>query len=236
MYLTKEAIFGIREAWLIKMLTLKEGGAKMKVRHVIWEDREYRGRLALKEERDIVTIKKLAGSNLPASYLFAILDAALPGWRQAAESLHLSRKHSWFIKIKEGKWGSLTFLLKVIRDVELLDIPTVATLHITCAGKLPEKIELWLGDLAPLAAALGRKFPQATLPPEEDEGYFPFWCDTPDGGYLKIRVEEPRFVGLDQGVMFPGEPSGLLGEPEQASPAQEEEKFQGGRLPEIEIV
>jgi len=52
-------------------------------------------------------------------------------------------------------------------------------------------------------------------------GDFPFWGSTPEGGYLKLRVEEPRFVGLDQGVMLPGEPSGLLEESEQAKPAQE---------------
>jgi hypothetical protein len=209
----------------------------MELRHVIWQDGELRGRLAIKEERDFIIIKKLAGSNLPASYLLTVLDASLPGWRQAAEELHLGRKHSWLVRAREGRWRSLTFLLKIIRDVELLDIPTVASLHVTCAGKLPGKIELWLGDLAPLAAALSKKFPQAILPPEEEENsYFPFWCDAPDGKYLKIRIEEPRFIGLDQGVMFPGEPSGLLDEPEQGLPAQEQEKPQEVKLPEIEII
>jgi len=207
------------------------------LKHVVWMDSQGEGRLAIKEERDVLTIKKLAGNNLPASHLFAVLDAALPGWRQTAEALHLGRKNAWLVRVRRGRWGSTTFLLKVIRDVELLDIPTVACLHVTCAGKLPAHIELWLGDLAPLAAALKNEFPQAALPPEEEDGYFPFWCVVPDGGYLKIRIEEPQFVGLDQGVMLPGEPSGLI-PPEQEEPTQEqqEEKFQGGQLPEIEIV
>jgi len=193
----------------------------MEVKHVVWADGESGGRLAVKEERGFVIVKKIAGSNLPANYLFAILDAAIPGWRQEAEELHLGRKNAWFVKTRQGRWGSLTFLLKIIKDVELLDVPTVACLHVSNAGKLTDRIELWLGDLAPLAAALKKSFPQAVLPPEEEEGYFPFWCSTPEGGYLKLRVEEPRFVGLDQGVMLPGEPSGLLEESEQAKPAQE---------------
>jgi len=206
------------------------------IKHVIWEDREGKGRLALKEERDIVIIKKLAGNNLPASHLFAVLDAAIPGWRKEAEALHLGRKHAWFTKTRQGRWGSLTFLLKVIRDVDMLDIPTTACLHVTCAGKLPAHVELWLGDLAPLAAALKKEIPQAVLPPEEDEeSFFPFWCDAPDGSYLKLRVEEPVFIGLDQGVMLPGEPSGLI-EPEQTELAQEQDNFQGGQLPEIEVI
>ena len=205
------------------------------VKHVVWFDGELEGRLAIKEERDFIIIKKIAGNNLPASYLFATLDAAIPGWKKRAEELHLGRKHAWFVKTRQGRWGSLTFLLKVIRDVELLDVPTVAGLHVSNAGKLPGYIELWLGDLAPLAATLKEKFPQAALPPEEEEGYFPFWCPTPEGGYLRLRVEEPQFVGLDQGVKLPGEPSGLLEEPEQAKPAQEEQSLED-KLPEIEIV
>jgi len=208
------------------------------VKHVIWEDREYRGRLALKEERDIIIIKKLAGNNLPANYLFAVLDAAIPGWREKAEALHLGRKHAWFLRTRQGRWGSLTVTLKIIKDTDLLDMPTVACLHITCAGKLTDYIEMWLGDLAPLAAVLKRKYPQATLPPEVDEdSFYPFWCDTPDGSYLRLRIEEPQFMGLDQGVMLPGEPSGLIDPPEQSEPAQgQEEKFLGGPLPEIEVI
>jgi hypothetical protein len=200
---------------------------EMEVKHVVWADGESGGRLAVKEERGVIIIKKLAGNNLPANYLFAILDAAIPGWRQEAEELHLGRRNAWFVETRQGRWGSTTFLLKVIRDVELIDIPTVACLHVSCVGKLTDRIELWLGDLAPLAAALKKSFPQAVLPPEEEEGYFPFWCETPEGGYLKIRVEEPRFVGLDQGVRLPGEPSGLL------DPQEPEEQPQ---VPEIEVI
>jgi len=207
------------------------------LKHVVWMDNEFGGRLAIKEERDVIIIKKLAGSNLPASHLFAVLDAAIPGWQEKAEALHLGRKNAWFIKTRRGRWGSTTFLLKIIRDVDMLDIPTVARLHVTYAGKLPAYVELWLGDLAPLAAALRKEFPQTALPSEEEEGFFPFWCDAPDGSYLKLRVEEPQFVGLDQGVMLPGEPSGLL-DSEQEEPAQEqqEDNFQGGQLPEIEVI
>ena len=193
----------------------------MKVRHVVWFDGELEGRLAVGKEKSFIVVKKIAGSNLPANYLFCILDAAIPGWRQEAEELHLGRRNAWFVETRQGRWGSLTFLLKIIRDVELLDVPTVACLHVSNAGKLTDRIELWLGDLAPLAAALRERFPQAVLPSVEEDGYFTFWCDTPEGGYLKLRIEEPQFVGLDQGVRLPGEPSGLLEESEQAKPAQE---------------
>jgi len=204
----------------------------MEIRHVVWEDREFGGRLAVKEEREILTIKRLAGNTLPASYLFCVLDAALPGWRERAEALHLGRRHAWFVRTRQGKWGSLSIILKIIRDIDLLDMPTVACLHVTCAGKLTDRIELWLGDLAPLAAALREKFPQATLPPEaDDDSFYPWWCNTPEGGYLKIRVEEPQFVGLDQGVMLPGEPSGLLEESKEEESPQEPQES----TPVIEI-
>ena len=204
------------------------------LKHVVWEDRNWGGRIAVKEEHGLITIKKLAGNNIPAGYLFAILDAALPEWRKAAEELHLSRKHSWVVEKKDGRWGSLTYRLRIVRNVDLIDVPTVASLHVSCMGKLPETIELWLGDLAPLAGALRKDFPQVELPPEEEEGYYTLWCDTPEGGYLKLRVEEPRFVGLDQGVMFPGEPSGLL-DPEPQEKEALEEKPQEP-IPEVEII
>jgi len=213
--------------------TEKTRGGLIMLKHVIWMDGNGEGRLAIREEKDIVVIKKLAGSNLSASHLFAVLDAAIPGWQEKAEALHLGRKNAWLVKVRRGRWGSTTFLLKIIRDIEQLDIPVVASLHVSCAGKLPSKIELWLGDLAPLAAALKREFPQTAIPSEEEEdSFFPFWCVAPDGSYFKIRVVEPQFIGLDQGVMLPGEPSGLL-DPDKEHPEVEAEE---SKHPEVEVI
>jgi len=203
----------------------------MEVKHVIWMDGELEGRLAVGKEKSFIVVKKIAGSNLPANYLFCILDAAIPGWRQEAEELHLGRRNAWFVETRQGRWGSLTFLLKIIRDVELLDVPTVACLHVSNAGKLTDRIELWLGDLAPLAAALRENFPQAVLPSEEyEESYYPFWCETPGGGYLKLRVVDPQPIPFDR-IRFGGEPSGLLEEPEEQPQAPEPDS-----VPEVEVI
>jgi hypothetical protein len=201
------------------------------VKHVRWSSVEGDGLIAIAQEYNYITFKKLAGNTPQASYLLSILDAAIPGWRQEAEELHLGRKHCWFVETRTSRFGSITVILRFIKDYDLKDVPNVAKLHISSLGKI-SNFELWLGDLAPLAAEIKRLYPQATAPEENEDGTLR--AKTPEGNYLNLWAYDPKEISMEK-VKFPGEPSGLLQEPEPEA-AQEEEKFQGGRLPEIEII
>jgi hypothetical protein len=204
------------------------------VKHVRWSAVDGDGLIAVAVEYDYITFKKLAGNTPQASYLFSILDAAIPGWKQKAESLHLSRKHCWFVETRTSRFGSRDIILKIIRDYDLKDAPVIARLHISSFGKILD-FEVWLGDLAPLAAEIKDLFPQAVLPPEEDENGG-FWATTPEGHYLKLWVYDPKPINMKL-IRFPGEPSGLLQESEENQETVPEiSQSQEASLPEIEVI
>jgi hypothetical protein len=221
------------------MLTLKEGGAKMKVRHVIWMSPEGRcGRVGVVEWGDAVAIKSLSRRRLPVEILFGVLDATIKNWRNRAEVLHLRRKHGWKPSIRVGMSGCMTLYLRSCKDNLFMDYPIVASIHVTMSGYI-EGFEMWLGDLAPLAASLMKHVHQLEFQRDDD-----IWIARTEEGIWSLKVVEP----IERNFEPAGNPSGLVdgipeefwdsleSEPEQASPAQEEEKSQGGRLPEIEIV
>lgn len=197
------------------------------LKHVEWTDRYGEGRAAIRLDGDYVTFKTLCGKNLSAEYLLAVLDAALgKGWRQKAEELHQSRKHPWRIDTYRGTSGCRDIILRYLRDEYLWDTPTAARIHISMFWKV-SYFAMWLGDLAPIAAEIKRIYPQVELPEEEEYGRF--WIETRDGGYLKIRVIEPRSVDFND----PGNPSGLLEEPSTSVGSQASEPEP---IPEVEVV
>jgi len=191
------------------------------IKHVKWEAVEGDGLIAVVVENNIITFRKLAGSKPQASYLLAILDAAVPGWRERAEALHLVREQCWFVETRTNNFGGVNVILKVIRDYSLRDVPTVARLHINHLGKV-SSFKLWLGDLAPLAAEVKRLFPQAVLSPAADEDGV-FRAETLEGERHSVRltVYVPKDVETKK-VRFPGDPSGLI---EEHKPEPEEAKL-----------
>jgi hypothetical protein len=166
---------------------------KAEVRHLNWSVYgEGRGRVAIRHEADydIVAIRSLAGQKLPAGLLRPALDAAVPGWQQRAAELHRSRQRPWRVDTRIGMSGCITYLLRVLKDLEFCDAPIVARLHITMSGRLDQLGPIWLGDLLPLleeAEALGSlEAPEA-----------------PEGAVVKC-VQPPKM----EGFIYPSETEG----------------------------
>lgn len=138
------------------------------LRHVKWE----RGIVAIKmDEIDRVTLKTLAGPDLPAKFILSVLEAGLPDyWMSMAENLHQARRHPWIVETYTGMSGCQDYSLYVLRDEEFVDQPKVASLHVSMNEKLNKGLHCWLGDLPPLLAAMLEDYP-----PEETyvAGYEP---------------------------------------------------------------
>jgi hypothetical protein len=186
----------------------------MEIKHVRWEAVEGNGLIAIVIDNNIITFKKITGRKPQSYYLLAILDAAIPGWRERAEALHLAREHCWFVETRTNNFGGTNIILKVIRDYGLRDVPTVARLHINCFSQV-SSFKVWLGDLAPLAAEINRLFPQVVLSPEVDEyGAFQAKTHGYEGHSVRLTVYVPKDVDTKK-VRFPGDPSGLIEEPKE---------------------
>jgi hypothetical protein len=178
----------------------------MKVKHVCWESPEgQKGRVSVIEWNDAVAIKSLR-RRLPAALLFGVLDATVKNWKNRAEVLHLRRKHGWKVSVRVGMSGCTTLFLRIERDKCFLDYPIVTRLHITMSGYL-EDFEMWLGDLAPLAARLRDYYPQLQF---QKDDYV--WIAPVENGSWSLRVEEP----VEHNFEPAGNPSGLVdGIPEE---------------------
>jgi len=166
------------------------------LKHVFWsyrfQEEEYlHGLIAVKmdNDRDWLEVIALAGHAMPANLLLPVLDAALPsGWVDAAEARHQSRVYPWRIYRRDGMSGCSDYNLYSLQNVEFINQPRVAKLHVSMYGKLNEGLRCWLGDLPPLLAALVQDYP----PPPTDK-----YC---------FRVYEPV---LRDGYKDPGHDSGL---------------------------
>lgn len=104
----------------------------------------------IKDEEEI-RIQKLAGRNLPAVYLKALLRALPKEWLEEAESLHQSRKYSWSIGYHEGTSGCRDYCLY---SYIYTDFPEFRikdnVVHVSMFEKLDEEWYGWLGDIPPL--------------------------------------------------------------------------------------
>jgi len=136
------------------------------------------GLIAVKVEYDQLSLKSLAGPDMPVKMLLPLLNATLPeGWLKEAERLHQSRRNPWLVKARTGMSGCSDYFLYSLRNEEYFDQPRVASLHVSMYGKLNEGLCMWLGDLPPLLAAVLQDFPPASdvflqvYEPELREGY-----------------------------------------------------------------
>ena len=146
------------------------------------------GLIAVKVEYDQLSLKSLAGPDMPVEMLLPLLNATLPDdWLIEAEKLHQSRKNPWLVRSRTGMSGCRDYFLYSLRDEEYLDQPRAASLHVSMYGKLNERLRMWLGDLPPILAAVLQDFPPAT------EG-------------VSLQVYEPV---LRDGYREPGADSGL---------------------------
>lgn len=164
------------------------------LRHVTWKLMDgqtvIHGLIAVKVEYDQLSLKSLAGPDMPVKMLLPLLNATLPeGWLKEAERLHQSRRNPWLVKARTGMSGCSDYFLYSLRNEEYFDQPRVASLHVSMYGKLNEGLCMWLGDLPPLLAAVLQDYPPAT--PATD---------------VYLRVYEPV---LRDGYRDPGENSGL---------------------------
>jgi hypothetical protein len=179
----------------------------MKVRHVLWMNPEGKqGRVGVIECGDVISMRNLSRKKLPAEVLFGVLDATIKDWMVRAEVLHLHRRHSWAITTRRGMSGCTTLFLRVQKDSLFLNHPIVAKIHITMSGYI-ENFEMWLGDLAPLAARLRNYFPQLQF---HKDGYV--WISPVENGSWSLKVVEP----IERNFEPAGNPSGLVdGIPEE---------------------
>jgi hypothetical protein len=162
------------------------------LRHVTWKLMDgqtvIHGLIAVKVEYDQLSLKSLAGPDMPVKMLLPLLNATLPeGWLKEAERLHQSRRNPWLVRTRTGMSGCREYFLYSLRDETFLDQPRVASLHVSMYGKLNEGLRLWMGDLPPILAAVLQDFPPAT------EG-------------VSLQVYEPE---LREGYQEPGADSGL---------------------------
>jgi hypothetical protein len=125
-----------------------------------------RGRIGVRLSGERLTLENLAGKALPAGLLLPVLEAALPpeAWAEA-ERLHRSRACPWTVEVRVGMSGCRTYRLRALVNADWGFAPIQATVHVSMYGRLNMGIRrLWLGDLAPLLAAVVQDFP----PPPAD--------------------------------------------------------------------
>lgn len=159
----------------------------MVIRHVIWKKDGQGGRLGVRLEDDnTLRVATLTGAALPARCLKAVLDAAIPGWAEIAEDLHLKRTHPWTVTRRYGSSGCVDYRLYYLRDEDFIDQVLSTSVHVSMYAKLNENMYIWLGDLAPIMALMLDDFGSERLD----------YCS----------VIEPRLRDYQQ----PGEPSGLV--------------------------
>jgi hypothetical protein len=158
--------------------------------HLLWSDGDQRGRVGVRLQDARLTLELLAGKALPAGLLLPVLEAVLPpeAWAEA-ERLHRSRACPWTVEVRVGMSGCRTYRLRALVNADWGFAPIQATVHVSMYGRLNMGIRgLWLGDLAPLLAAVVRDFP----PPPADR--------------YTLRKASPYPV---EGFREPGTPSGL---------------------------
>jgi len=163
------------------------------LRHVTWKLMDgqtvIHGLIAVKVEYDQLSLKSLAGPDMPVKMLLPLLNATLPeGWLKEAERLHQSRRNPWLVKSRYGISGCSDYFLYSLRNEEFLDQPVGGRIHVSMRGKLNQGVSLWLGDLPPLLAAVLQDYP-----PDTDAS-------------LRFSVYEPVLRG---GYRDPGENSSL---------------------------
>ena len=118
------------------------------LKHLIWKDDNStdKGRIAVRLHNDKLTIAQLWGKAPPVE----ILRTIWPLIAEEANRLHLTRSNLYRVETRRGMSGYTDFLLRILRDVDLLDAPYVAHIHVSMCGKLNRPTEIWLGDLPPL--------------------------------------------------------------------------------------
>lgn len=140
----------------------------------------------IKDEEEI-RIQKLAGRNLPAVYLKALLRALPKEWLEEAESLHQSRKYSWSIGYHEGTSGCRDYCLYSYIYTDFPEFRIKGNVvHVSMFEKLDEEWYGWLGDIPPLLNMILEDYEQ--MKPE--------------------MIKEIRTIEYDK--HNPGESSGLL--------------------------
>lgn len=149
------------------------------LKHVVvmdeWNDR--RSLVAVSLSAGDLVVEPLAGQAPYSDELIGILDAAMPGWADEAEELHLSRKRYYDVRKRVGLSGCVDYKLYSCRDLSICDWPLRACLHVSMCGKLNQGVRCWLGDLPPLAAAMdGELYPKEVTAfrayePENPEDY-----------------------------------------------------------------
>lgn len=131
-----------------------------KINHIRWSTSDSAGLIAVKVRDDRVSLRWLTGNALPANILLDVLSIALPdNWEEVCEKKHTSRKYDWCVSKRYGQSGCVDYILRYMRDVEILDEPIGGRIHVSMYGKLNEGFSLWLGDIPPLLTAILEDFP-----------------------------------------------------------------------------
>lgn len=138
------------------------------IKHFNWSLGDERGRVAIKIENDVIELRQIGG-NAPPAAMFAwgnviagyfeikdgvwasstpdqaTADGAMASM-QYARQIHAQRRNRYAVLRRDGMSGAHQYRLVVEKNAALMDFPTVATLHISCAGKLNQGFKMWLGD------------------------------------------------------------------------------------------
>jgi hypothetical protein len=163
------------------------------LKHIYFRDRYRDGRIAVKLESNILTVKSLTGKLLPAEYLFAVLDVALgKEWRIEAEKLHKMRSNPWRIKTKQHLGGQRIILQEMI-EPEMAEVIDTAEIYVSSFWEIP-RFKLHLKNLAPLAAKLSKLYPQTLVNNKIMDSVFR--QDFDDGSFLIIELWKPCAVGV----------------------------------------
>jgi hypothetical protein len=120
--------------------------------HFCWKDGDAKGRVAVRVNCDNrIGMKRLAGPAPNPSVLEGVIKYLKLG--ELAHELNNGRTSAHAVEVYYGMSGCRDYLLRINRDPDWGDRPIVARLHLSGSGKLNEGVELWLGDLIPLAIA-----------------------------------------------------------------------------------
>ena len=132
------------------------------IKHFEWELEEFgRGRVAIAVDTEtmVFTLAQIGGNAPPAALhawgnaLNSIVIGGVPAQAVAAQ-LHGERgKWRYAVLRHDGMSGAVDYRLIIEKNPALADYPTVASLHISMAGKLNGGVKLRLGDWEPLQAA-----------------------------------------------------------------------------------
>jgi hypothetical protein len=128
----------------------------LQVKHYEWHAAGKSGRIAVKFSEHFV-VKQVSGKAPPAQVLFAVLEAAPDEYLKHCNKAHRNREHAFTVEERVGMSGCIDYLLRIRRDWQMKDYPITAGIHVSMYGKLNRDVDVWQGDVVPLANAMSRE-------------------------------------------------------------------------------